>query len=435
MNYEEALEYIHSIDSLGTKPGLSRITALLALAGNPQNNTMKYVHVTGTNGKGSVCALLAQILMQSGYKTGLYTSPYIVDFTERIQIDGVKITHGALAEIVTKLRALSASFEDKPTEFEFITAAAFMYFARERCDVVVLEVGMGGEFDATNVIQRPELSVITSVALDHTAYLGRTVREIALTKSGIIKDLCPVLFAGDDELALEIVCDAAKKHGSAFRSLDVSDIRDASYSLNATVFSYKNLENIKLSLLGKFQLRNAAAVIECVDIMRSRGWNIPESALREGLEKVIWKARFELFSTDPYIIIDGGHNPQCAKAVYDSMRLYFGDEKAVLLTGMMKDKDCKTVAHILAPALQAVFTVRPENPRAMDPDALAEIYRSEKIPSEAFGELEKGVREAYLLAARTGSVLLVTGSFYMYADVVNALRKVSPEEHIKPQNA
>ncbi|HPE95042.1 MAG TPA: folylpolyglutamate synthase/dihydrofolate synthase family protein [Bacillota bacterium] len=424
MNYDETLDYIRSIRPLGTKPGLARVSALLALAGNPQNGLVKYVHVTGTNGKGSVCASLAHILANSGYKTGLYTSPYVVDFTEQIQINGFAVPRSALAQIVTELKTLADTLTDTPSEFELITAAAFVFFAREQCDIAVIEVGMGGESDATNVIRSPVLSVITSVALDHTAYLGRTIREITLTKSGIIKDSCPVLFAGDDEQALEIVRDVAKKNDSAFFSLDISDIRDVSYSLNTTVFSYKNFENINLSLLGKFQVRNAAAVIECVDIMRSRGWSIPESALRKGLEKVVWKARFELFSTAPYIIIDGGHNPQCAQAVFDSMLLYFGNKKAVLLTGMMKDKDCKTVAHILAPAVKAVFAVRPDNPRAIDPDELAEIYRSENIPSAAYDDIETGVRKAYAQAVLTDSVLLVTGSFYMYADVVNSLRKV-----------
>ena len=338
MTYGEALEYIHGISWTFCKPGLERIKTLCEALGNPQDD-LRFIHVAGTNGKGSFCSMTESILRAAGYKVGLYTSPYIYRFNERMRVNGEDIPDTTLAEITEYVKPVADSMTDKPTEFELITAIAFEYFKRERVDVVVLECGMGGRLDSTNVIKNPYLSVITGISLDHTAFLGDTVEKIALEKAGIIKDSAPVLFGGEDSGAKAVISSVAAERKSNIYFTDYSSLKITKTSLEGSIFDYKDLQNVHISLLGLYQPRNAALVLEGIKILNSRGLNIPEEAIRAGLSSAKWRARFEIIASEPTTIFDGAHNPEGIAAAVESIKRYFSTKKLVLVSGVLKDKD------------------------------------------------------------------------------------------------
>ena len=364
MNYKESVEYIHGISWTFCKPGLERIQTLCALLGDPQNG-MRFIHVAGTNGKGSFCAMLSSVLRESGIKVGLFTSPYIRFFNERMCVDGQPIEDGELAEITSYVRPFADKMTDKPTEFELITAIGFEYFKRKKCDVVILEAGMGGRLDSTNVIREPLLSVITGIALDHTAFLGDTVEKIAAEKAGIIKDGRPVLYGGEDLNAKTVIRDTAIANESAYFDVDYSLLSVRSATLDGTVFDFGDRKNLSIKLLGSYQPKNASLVVSAVDVLKNEGLNIPESAVRNGLEKATWSARFEIISKDPLIIFDGAHNPQGIDSAVESVERYFGDQKVYVLTGVLKDKDYAYIASRLAHIGERAFVLTPDNPRAL----------------------------------------------------------------------
>ena len=274
MNYNEALEYIHSINWTFCKPGLERIKKLCAAVGDPQKK-LKFIHVAGTNGKGSFCSMMDSVLRKNGYKVGLYTSPYIKVFNERMRVNGENISDDVLAELTEYIRPIADSMEDKPTEFELITAIAFLYFEREGCDFVVLEAGMGGRLDSTNIIDTSVLSVITGISLDHVAFLGDTTEKIAAEKAGIIKSGVPVLWGGTDEGACQVISNTAKERGSEFFKPDYQAITDLKADLRGTSFKYKN-RSVKINLLGLYQPRNASLVLEALDILLKCGVELDE---------------------------------------------------------------------------------------------------------------------------------------------------------------
>ncbi|MBR5286143.1 MAG: bifunctional folylpolyglutamate synthase/dihydrofolate synthase, partial [Clostridia bacterium] len=309
MNYSEALEYIHSVEWLGSRPGLSRTEELLAKLGNPERG-MKFVHVAGTNGKGSTCSMCESVLRAAGYKVGLYTSPYIVRFNERMCINGEPIADEELAELVETIKPIADGMADKPTEFEIITALAFLYYKKHACDIVVLEVGMGGRLDSTNVIESPVASVITGVAIDHVSVLGNTVGEIAKEKAGIIKRSRPVIYGGKDDTAFAVISEKAHECQSRLVRTSIGEIDIKSMSVEGTTFDYGELKDIKLSLCGSYQPENAITVIETVRVLNEEGFDISEAALREGLKNARWRARFELLDKDPIVVFDGSHNMQ-----------------------------------------------------------------------------------------------------------------------------
>ena len=337
MNYTESLEYIKSVGWLGSRPGLDRITELCRLLGDPQKE-LKFIHVAGTNGKGSFCAMTASILRAAGYRVGLYVSPCITRFNDRMSVNGEPVGDELLAELVTLVREKSESMDAPATEFELITAAAFEYFRREKCDVVVLEVGMGGRMDATNIIEDPIMSVITGIALDHTAFLGDTVEKVAAEKAGIIKKGCPVHWGGKDEAAKAVIEAKAREMGSEFGEAEYEKLDNVRPSLEGSYFDYDGLCDLYIGLLGMYQPENAASVVAAVRRLGDRGLEISEEAIRRGLSETRWPARFERLSTDPTIIYDGSHNPQGMAAAVRSIREIFGGEKVNILTGVLGDK-------------------------------------------------------------------------------------------------
>ena len=414
MDYKEALAYIDGVRWYGSKPGLERIAALLDKLGAPQK-ALKLLHVAGTNGKGSCAAMTASVLKAAGYRVGLFTSPYLFRFNERMQINGREIEDGVLAALVTEIRPLADAMEDHPTEFELMTAAALLWYQRERCDIVVLEVGLGGRFDATNIIDAPEAAVIMNIGLDHTAILGDTVEKIAAEKAGIVKPGGDVVLYQQKESVEAVVraaCDAA---GAALHVADFSQIAPEFDSLQGQVFSYRG-EAYAIPLPGDHQLRNAAVVIEVAQVLRARGWKISQDALEHGLYAVSWPARFEPVHEDPCVIVDGGHNPQCARTVTDNLLRYFPEQRRVLLVGVLADKDYPSLCGILNEAADAFVCVTPDSERALPAAELAAHLARFGKPVTACGSIPEGMETALAQAGQDGMVCAV-GSLYMAGEL------------------
>ncbi len=427
MTYEEAMKYIHSVYWLGSKPGLSRTRELCAKLGNPEKD-LRFVHIAGTNGKGSTAAMTASMLQQAGYRVGLYTSPFIYTFNERFQVNGENISNEDLCEIVEEIKPYADSMEDVPTEFELITAIAFRYFQKKQCDIVVLEVGMGGELDSTNVIPVPEVAVITAIGLDHTEYLGNTIGEIAKAKAGIIKEDGDVVIYGQDpeaEAVFEKVC--AEKHARLYRP-DYDSLNLVMRDLNGQMFDYDGYFNLKIPLLGTYQLNNAAVAIRTIQVLNQRGWYISDEAIRDGLSQTRWGGRMEVLHRHPNVIIDGSHNPHGIRATVESLHAYLGDEKLIILMGVMKDKDVVREMSFLCPLAREFITITPNNPaRAMPAEDLAEELRQyTDVPVMAAGSIPEGCQVALTHAGRNGTVLVI-GSLYQVGDVTREMRSLLGE--------
>lgn len=425
MNYEEALAYIHSINWRGSRPGLSRIRELLSALGNPEKQ-LSCIHIAGTNGKGSVSAMLDSILRKAGYRVGLFTSPYVERFNERICFGGEPISDGDLAELTGKLAPLAEAMSDPPTEFELITALGFLYFAEKQCDLVVLETGMGGRLDSTNAIEEPLLSIVTGVALDHTAFLGDTVEKIAAEKAGIIKKGAPALYGGDTPSVREVLAAKAAAMGAEFFVVDRSHLVVRRADLAGSVVDYDGFSNLFLPLLGLYQPRNLATAVTAIGLLRQRGLSVSDEAVREGLAGVRWKARFELLARDPVFVFDGAHNQQGVEAACEAIGYYFADKRPLLLTGVMADKEYEKMAELLVPCVGKVFTVRPDNPRALEAEALAETYRRLGAEAEAYPDMEGALTASLEAAVREGRPVVALGSLYMYRELKTTLSRMLP---------
>lgn len=416
MNYEQALEYIHSINWTFCKPGLERIGALCEKLGHPEKE-LRYVHVAGTNGKGSFCSMTASVLQAAGYKTGLYTSPFIRTFNERMQINGENISNEELAEITTYVRPFADAMTDKPTEFELITAVAFEFFRRHNCDIVVLETGLGGRLDSTNIITTPLLSVITGIALDHTAFLGNTVEKIAAEKAGIIKEGVPVLFGGEDDTAAAVIARTANAKNAAFTRVDYQALTNVRADLSGSRFDFGEYTDVHIRLLGLYQPKNAAVVLSAISLLRTGGLSIPDAAVYEGLQNAVWHARFEVVGHDPLILFDGAHNPQGIEQAVKSVKHYFKDEKVYLLTGVLKDKDYTGIAAMLSEIAALAFVMTPDSPRALPAKEYAAVLRNAGIPAQNFDNIPAAFTAAKQAAKADGKPLVCLGSLYVYASL------------------
>lgn len=411
MTYEESLEYIEKLKILGSKPGLSRVTELAENMGNPHKN-LKIIHVTGTNGKGSVCAMLDTILQKAGFKTGRFSSPWIERINEYISVNGNEISDENFAELICEVKTKSDEMADSPTEFEMIAVAALSYFVKEKCDIVIVETGMGGLEDATNFIETPVLSIITGVAIDHTKFLGETVEEIALQKAGIVKEGVPVLFGGDDEAALKVIEKNATEKKAEFYSTDEKALDVISSDIYGNKFIYRGIE-IELALAGAYQLKNAMTAIDAVDILATQGIEIADENIVAGMASVKWKGRFEILNEKPLLIFDGGHNVNGVLNFAKTVKDYFGDEKVNIITGILADKEYKKIAKILSMLADEVFTVTPDNPRALPAEEYAKVFEENGIKATSFKNISDAVKTALEKKISTFAV----GSLYMYKDV------------------
>lgn len=413
MTDTEAAELVHQRAWVGQKPGLDRIRRLLGRLGNPQEK-LKFVHIAGSNGKGSTAAMLSSVLTAAGLRTGLYTSPHLWRFHERFQVNGLPISGEDLADITA--RVLEAA-EDE-TEFELMTAIGMVYFLRAGCNIVVLETGLGGRLDSTNIIPAPEAAVITHIGLEHTELLGDTVEKIAAEKAGIIKAGCDAVLYGQGQGVQAVVEDVCRR-------LEVPLTVTAppvvlSSGLEGQTFPYRSKGPYHISLLGEYQVHNAAVVLETVNVLRRRGWEIPEDALLRGLELARWPGRMELARRAPDVLLDGGHNPQCMEALGRALRELYPNRKLIFLTGVLADKDWTSMMEQLLPLAREFYTITPDSPRAMSAAELAAWLESRGARAVPCGTVRDGLDRA-LAAAGPQDVVCVTGSLYMIGEARHLL--------------
>lgn len=419
MTYEDSLKYIKIASERGSRLGLERISEIMTKLGNPQNK-IKTIHITGTNGKGSFSAMLSSVLKSAGYRVGSFSSPAITELTDSFRIDCKEISKEDFAEIVDIVYPVCESMEDKPTEFEVLTAVAFELFFQKNCDIIIIECGMGGDLDSTNVIESPLLSVITNVRKDHCLFLGNTIEEIALHKAGIIKEKSSVFF-GDEKIPDVIVQTAKRKSAELFQIKPYSV--EPTFTLSGTEFLYKN-NKICLSLIGTYQINNAFNVLNCIEILINKGIVIPDDAIINGFKNTKWHGRFEMLRNNPVVIFDGSHNPDGINRTAESIEKYF-DSPVVMLIGVMADKEYNLYADILGKYIDCVFTVKPNNPRSLDSEILAETFLKKDIKAKAFSVLKDGVKYAYSYAKEKKLPLIALGSLYMYKEFIEELNNIT----------
>ena len=426
MNYTEARVYLYEVSKYGSVLGLESMRELLRRLGDPQNE-LKFIHISGTNGKGSVLAYLSTILSGAGYRTGRYISPTLFSYRERIQVDGEYIEKESLACHVTAIAAAAEDMQKaglpSPTVFEIETALAFLYFKEKRCDIVTLEVGCGGLLDATNVITTTLMEVIASISMDHTDLLGDTLAKIAAQKAGIIKPDTMVVSAQQKSEAAQVIEDTCKEQHCTLQMVDESKISNVHYGAEGQTFSYKTWENVAISLAGSYQIKNAALALEGVEALRKLGYALSDQQVREGLLHTAWRGRFTTLRRDPTVIIDGAHNPAAALELKESLERYFPGKTLYFVMGMFKDKDYAQVIDLTAPLARHIITVEtPGNPRAMPARELAEAVGKVNPSVEWADSVAHGVEKALAMAGKEDAVI-VFGSLSFLGEAADAVNE------------
>ena len=426
MNYKEARVYLDEVSKYGSVLGLESMRELLHRLGDPQNE-LKFIHISGTNGKGSVLAYLSTILSGAGYRTGRYISPTLFSYRERIQVDGEYIEKESLACHVTAIAAAAEDMQKaglpSPTVFEIETALAFLYFKEKRCDIVTLEVGCGGLLDATNVITTTLMEVIASISMDHTDLPGDTLAKIAAQKAGIIKPDTMVVSAQQKSEAAQVIEDTCKEQHCTLQMVDESKISNVHYGAEGQTFSYKEWENVAISLAGSYQLKNAALALEGVAALRKLGYALSDQQVREGLLHTAWRGRFTTLRRDPTVIIDGAHNPAAALELKESLERYFPGKTLYFVMGMFKDKDYAQVIDLTAPLARHIITVEtPGNPRAMPARELAEAVGKVNPSVEWADSVAHGVEKALAMAGKEDAVI-VFGSLSFLGEAADAVNE------------
>jgi len=425
MNYEDALNFIHTASKFGSKLGLYNITELMKRLGNPQDK-LKFIHIAGTNGKGTVTKTISEILRQEGYKVGMYTSPFIYRFNERIVVDGEEIPDSALAEIAALVKGkcdeMVADGLTHPTEFEIVTAVGISYFAREMCDYVVLEVGLGGRLDATNVIKNPLACVITYIDYDHMEYLGNTLSEIAFEKCGIIKEGAPVVsYPEQHSEADEVIRKVSAERNNSLNIAKMPEIIEK--GLWGSKFKYDG-EEFKTKLIGEHMVKNIALALETVNVLKENGVKISDEAITAGVEKVTWHGRFEIINENPLFIIDGAHNISGVLSLKNTVETVLKDKKVVFLMGMLRDKEYDESLREVAHLAEKIITCTVPSYRSLEGAVLAEYarkYNKNTVVAES-------IYDAVKMAMNSGADAVVAfGSLYMLGDIKAAVKKVIGE--------
>lgn len=430
MNYKEAINYIHGSLKFGVNLGLERVERLLEILGNPHKK-IKCIHVAGTNGKGSTVAMISQVLIEAGYKVGMYTSPYIENFEERIQINNKNIPKEDLCTIIEKVKNAVDQIKDEeienPTEFEIITVAAFLYFYMNKIDYAVIEVGLGGRFDATNAIE-PILTVITSISYDHMNVLGNTLGKIAYEKAGIIKEGIPLILYPQKKEAHDVIIEIAKEKKSEITDVGKAKVQfienlveDNKYFQRVHIDTLKEQYDIKLALLGKHQLINAATAVMAIQNLQQRGVLIQKKHILKGLSKVVWKGRIQVIKNEPLVVLDGAHNIDGISRLKESIKIHFKYNRLILILGILADKEVEKMVKIIAEDAFKVITVSPHNDRAENAEALCDIVKNYNNKSEA----EMDYKRAFEKAAsyyRKGDMILICGSLYMIGDMIRIIK-------------
>ncbi len=430
MNYQEAIDFIHSTYKFGSKLGLTNIKKLTELLGNPQDS-YKIIHIAGTNGKGSTSNMIHDVLMTAGYKTGLFISPYLEEFTERIQINKVHIDKDSLARITSlvkeKIQIMLEEGYNHPTEFEVVTAIGFKYFQEQQIDFLVLEVGLGGRFDATNAVTNTLVSVITSISYDHMEYLGDTLEKIAYEKAGIIKENSNVVIYPQEDNIVNTIVDIAKSRNSNYYLTNKNNIKKTDGNLTGQWFKYLkndvfNLPEIKISFLGEHQLYNTLTALRTLEIVKLSGYNITEENILEGLRSCRFAGRFEILHENPVIVLDGGHNINGIEYFSKAVKEYFKDNKITLFFGMLRDKNPEDVLRFIVPLCKEIYTLTPNNPRAMKSSDLADLIEKHyDINVTALDNYENIIK--IVKSIDKSEYIAFVGSLYMIGDVRTLLRK------------
>ncbi|WMI82289.1 bifunctional folylpolyglutamate synthase/dihydrofolate synthase [Anaerotignum sp. MB30-C6] len=424
MNYQESIHYLEKEIGFASCPGLERIINLMEKLGNPEKK-LKVIHVAGTNGKGSATAMLSSILKEAGYRTASYTSPHLEKYNERFIINGKEITDEAFAKIITRTKQacqqLVAEGKEAPTLFEVVTGAAYLYFAEEKVDIAIIEVGLGGRFDATNIIENPILSIIMSISMDHTDFLGNTIEAIAMEKAGIIKKSCPVVLYSQEELVYNIVKNNADALNAPLYCLKDSEIKISAQSLRGTIFdvksSFLNYEELFLPLLGLHQVQNCVTVLQACEVLKKNGLAFTKEDIRKGISNTVWAGRMEICKNNPLVILDGAHNVDGIRRLAQSVQTYFNRKNITLILGVLGDKEYEKMAELILPYANQVVLTEPHSQRKLDAEKLANIVLHKELPFYIEPELENAYQKALNITDEAG-IILCCGSLYM----IGALR-------------
>lgn len=430
MNYDESKKYLNKVSVSGSVYGLETIRELLKRLGNPQDD-LKFVHVAGTNGKGSVIAYLSAVLRKAGYCTGCYLSPHMSSYRDSVQVDGSLIEEEFLAKYLTEIQAVSQKMQDEgagtPTCFEIETALAFMYFRDKQCDIVILETGLGGRQDATNSVNTTVLEIITSISMDHMNILGDTVEKIAEEKAGIIKFGTKAVSAQQVPDAEKVLVNTCRDKNCDLQCCDYSQIHNITYGYKEQIFSYKNWKNIKISLAGTYQIKNAVLALEAVNALRETGFSISDEAVYDGMYYAHWWGRFTQISADPVVILDGAHNEDAARELSESLKLYFNGKRIFYIFGVFKDKQYQRVIELTAPLAEHIITVQtPNNPRALPARELKDAVAKVNPSVEAAKSVSDAVRKMYR-QAKKDDIIVIFGSLSFLAEAGRAVLEKDKE--------
>lgn len=430
MNYKDALEYINESMKLGSVLGLDNVKELLKRLGNPQDK-IPVIHVAGTNGKGSTIAFITSVLECAEYKVGRYISPTIFEYRERIQINGQNIQEkeftNILERIIVIIENMIADGFGHPTAFEIETTAAFLHFLEQKCDVAVIETGMGGREDATNVMEQPVCSVITSISIDHTTFLGNTIEAIAYEKAGIIKNNCPIIVANQEQKILDIIMKVSNEKNGNVTITNTSEIKNYIFGIKSQSFCYtsslgNSYQDIKIHMMGLYQINNCVNAIETIEILRKKGYNIKHDCILDGLRKAKWHGRFERIGNEPTFIIDGAHNVGAAIKLKETIELYCTNQKIVFIIGVLADKEYDEICKILMPYASEVYAIEPDNIRKLEATELSRCiskYNQNVVPAD---NSDIAVAKAIQSAGKEG-VIVSFGSLFCIREVVDSYKR------------
>lgn len=431
MTYKEARRFLENCNQYAGELTLEPLREMLRRLGNPQDK-LSFVHIAGTNGKGSILAYVSTILFKAKYRVGRYVSPMIFGYRERIQVNGVSISREDLTRLTEKVERVGAQMLSEglrhPTMFEAETAVAFLYFLEQGCEIVVLEAGMGGRTDATNVIQNTLVAVLASISMDHMGFLGDTLFEIAENKAEIIKPGCMVVSVKQMEEAERAVMERSKKVGCSVVVADADAAVHRKRGLFQQTFDYKEQESVEIALSGEYQFINAVAALEVVEALRKKGYQIPEEAVRSGLKETVWKGRFTVVAREPYVIVDGAHNRDAAKRLRETIEQYLSDKRLIYIMGVLADKEYeRVIEETVSFASEIVTVMTPDNERALPAEKLAEAVAKYHVPVQAAESIADAVERAYALA-RKEDVILAFGSLSYLGELIRQVERRTSDD-------
>ena len=430
MNYKEARVYLDEVSKYGSVLGLDNMRA--AHAAWKSQDDLKFIHISGTNGKGSALSYMSTILSGAGFRTGRYISPTLYAYRERIQVDGAMIDRESLAALVTVVKeavdAMEAENKGNPTVFEVETALSFLYFKEKKCDIVVLETGLGGTLDATNVVNTTVIEMISSIGMDHMEFLGGTLQEIAENKAGIIKPHTWVVSAEQDPKAAAVIQRVCREKDCRLAVVDPAAFRDVQYGYERQTFTYKNWENVEITLAGTYQVTNAALALEAVEALRKLGYDLSEEQVRKGMKEAFWRGRFSVIHKNPVVVIDGAHNPAAAKVLKDSLETYFKGRDLHFIFGVFADKDYESVIRMTAPLAKHIITIQtPGNPRALPAEKLRDAVRSVNPSVEAAGSIREAVEKS-MENVQKDDVIVAFGSLSFLGELDREVQAMEGEK-------